>query len=275
MKVFLSYTRSKDQFLAVSSFRQYFAAELAIRSPGSTIFQDKERIEEGDHFPEVLENEIHAADVLLVLLSPAWLQSVWCRREFTLFTKDLGDHRRLHQILPVLWVDTPQVHPLADDPIAKTLAPIQSADWRHIRYGPWESPVNQRQVGELSQRALSLVTRSARHVVSGPPVHPQELSRPADSPAILQRIKMLMPELLEEMRTDLATQPLKREFVVLERNWVYWPNGNELIYYYDDHTDLDDKVRILENEGLIREITSNNTKRYLLSEQFAKHLGAP
>lgn len=84
-----------------------------------------------------------------------------------------------------------------------------------------------------------------------------------------------MPSLLAEMRQDLTAHPLRREFVVMKRSWSYWAKGNELFYYYDDHADLADKLRILENEGLVQEITYNNATRYLLSERLAEYLGAP
>jgi hypothetical protein len=96
-----------------------------------------------------------------------------------------------------------------------------------------------------------------------------------NSAAVLERMERLMPSLLAEMRQDLTDHPLRREVVVLKRCWVYPGKGNELIYFYDDHADLDDKLRILANVGLIQDITYNNIKRYVLSEQFAKYLGAP
>ena len=103
----------------------------------------------------------------------------------------------------------------------------------------------------------------------------QRLRRFPDRAAIFERMERLMPGLLAEMRQDLVEHPLRREFVVLERSWFYWANGNELAYYYDDHDDLDDKLRILENEGLIRDITYTNAKRFVLSEELADYLGAP
>ena len=63
--------------------------------------------------------------------------------------------------------------------------------------------------------------------------------------------------------------------MVLKRSWLYWAKGNELVYYYDNHPDLDDKLHILENERLVQDITFNNVKRYVLSEQLAEYLGAP
>ena len=97
------------------------------------------------------------SDVLLVLMSPAWLQSEWCRREFSTFTDDATDAARLHRILPVLWVDTPELNPRSLDLVARTMANISYADWRDLRYESWEESKNQRQIGKLAESAISLI----------------------------------------------------------------------------------------------------------------------
>ena len=88
------------------------------------------------------------------------------------------------------------------------------------------------------------------------------------------RLEQLMPDLLNEMRMDLAEHPLSREFVIMKRSWHYWAAGHELVYYYDDHAELENKLRILQNHSLIRDITYNNTKRYIFTEALARYLGA-
>jgi hypothetical protein len=176
MNVFLSYTRSKDQFGTVSTFCKHFAAELEMRSPGSTVFLDTMNIQDGDHFPEVLAAEVARADVLLVLLSPAWLQSEWCRREFSLFTENRSNQERLHKILPVLWVATPQAVGAPEDPVAQIFASVNHADWRDLRYGDWQSPENKRQVGALAERALAL------SIPAPAPNKPLPPHRPAPQP---------------------------------------------------------------------------------------------
>jgi hypothetical protein len=103
----------------------------------------------------------------------------------------------------------------------------------------------------------------------------QRLRRFPDRSAVFERMERLMPALLSEMRQDLAAHPLRREFVIMKRSWSYWAKGNELFYFCDDHLDLDDKLRILENEGLVRDITYNNARRYVLTEELADYLGAP
>jgi TIR domain len=157
MKIFLSYTRKKDQFQKVSSFRERLEHEVEMRSPGSRVFQDTEHLLDGSHFPEVLAAELKGADVLLVLVSPAWLQSEWCRREFSLFTDDATDSTRLHRILPVLWVDTPEMNSRSLDLVARTMANISYSDWRDLRYENWDDSKNQRQVGKLAECAIALL----------------------------------------------------------------------------------------------------------------------
>lgn len=99
-------------------------------------------------------------------------------------------------------------------------------------------------------------------------------SHPEDEELLFLRLEQLMPGLMEEIRKDLTAHPLKRHFVTLSRRWVYWASGDELVYYYEDHPELDDKVRILLNYGLIRDVTRDtNAKHYLFTEAFVRYFG--
>ncbi len=82
-----------------------------------------------------------------------------------------------------------------------------------------------------------------------------------------------MPDLINEIIDDVKENPLLREFILLERGWIYnYGNRKLLVYYYNDHEDLDNKIRLLENNDLVIDITYNNTKRYVLSEEFVEIL---
>jgi hypothetical protein len=85
-------------------------------------------------------------------------------------------------------------------------------------------------------------------------------------------LENLMPDLISEMRKDLTSNRLSREFVILKRSWIYSGKGHELCYYFDDHTDLENKLLILQNYGLIRDITYTDTKRYVITEELASYL---
>lgn len=86
------------------------------------------------------------------------------------------------------------------------------------------------------------------------------------------KLEKLIPGLIREMRKDLTSHPLSREFVILKKSWSYWAKGYELVYYFDDHPDLENKMLILQNYGLIQDITYNNTTRYIITEELASYL---
>jgi len=90
--------------------------------------------------------------------------------------------------------------------------------------------------------------------------------------ASYEKIERLMPALVKEMRDDLNKYPTKREFVILRRGWIYNSSGTFLAYYLDEHEDLEGKLRILENLGLIREITYNSVRRFVFQEKFVDYL---
>ena len=95
-----------------------------------------------------------------------------------------------------------------------------------------------------------------------------------DDELMFLRLEQLMPDLLDEIRKDLRERPLTREFVLLKKIRTYWPGGQEASYFYEDHPDLENKVRVLQNYALVREITFNDVKRYVLTETLARYLGA-
>jgi hypothetical protein len=89
---------------------------------------------------------------------------------------------------------------------------------------------------------------------------------------VFDRLERLIPNLLAEMRQDLAKHPLMRELVLLKRGWVF-NGGGVLVYFYDDHPELDSAFHLLENHGLVRNVTATNVTRYRISEDLAQYLG--
>lgn len=106
---------------------------------------------------------------------------------------------------------------------------------------------------------------------------PREMERRrspnADSDQIFTRLEHMMPDLFTEMRKDLNEHPLSREFVVLKKVWSYQGRGHELAYYFEDHPELENKLRILLNNHLIQDVTHTNVSRYIISEELASYLG--
>ena len=98
------------------------------------------------------------------------------------------------------------------------------------------------------------------------------LSKPSES--IFIDVEKLIPELLAEMRNDLFEHPFARELILMPKSAGYDgdPNNLILVYYFENHTWLRSKIRILENYALIYEITYNSTPRFVISEELAAYL---
>jgi hypothetical protein len=179
MKVFVSYDRAKDQFHAVSQFREHFANELNQLVPDSIVLQDTEYIGPGDHYPGRLANELAAADLLLIILSPAWLSRPWCRWEYRLFCNAERVRGRTPRVLPVLWVQTDELKRSATDAIARELAVIDFADWREVRHQEWTNPTLRKATAQLAARAKMLANDSPPLSVATADVFPPASDTPA------------------------------------------------------------------------------------------------
>jgi hypothetical protein len=130
--------------------------ELHFYDSEAEIFQDREFIQGGDHFPIVLAEQCRKSDVLMIYLTPSWLKSEWCRREFEIFTNNMTDAVRIKRVLPMLTVDTPQLSQDSDDPIARHLANIQYIDIRDLRHLKYDDPVKLRYIADVAKRLYQL-----------------------------------------------------------------------------------------------------------------------
>ncbi|MBD2693851.1 helix-turn-helix domain-containing protein [Anabaena catenula] len=131
-----------------------------------------------------------------------------------------------------------------------------------------DNPAKIVQVLEKIEKTLSEL-RVSRESVAKP-----RLLLPKVSDSIFLSIEKLIPELLADMKNDLHDHQFIREFVILSNKWVYNSDPNHMVhaYYFEDHPYLRNKLRILENYGLIYEITYNNVARFVISEELAAYL---
>ncbi len=156
MKAFISYTREKDAYdHVVSSFRDRLETELKLRKRSSAVFMDKSAIAAGMSFPAEIDTALANADVLIVLLSPAWLESEWGRRELKHFVEFKSNRGRFPAVLPLLWVtvDLDRYH---RDKLAAFLSPIQYRDWRDLRKRRWSTYALRNEMDKLADALFAL-----------------------------------------------------------------------------------------------------------------------
>jgi hypothetical protein len=160
MKAFISYTREKDSYdHVVSTFRDRLLNELKLRKRTSDLFMDKSLISAGANFSLAIDKALAESDVLIVLLSPAWLESEWCRRELERFVDFKSGQGRFPAVLPLLWV-TVDLKAYPNDQLVSFLTPIQYRDWRNLRKKKWDSFALRDELDKLAEALFALAKSS-------------------------------------------------------------------------------------------------------------------
>jgi hypothetical protein len=148
--VFMSYTNIKDLYGVVGQFRDHLEHELRQKTGNVslTVFQDKRDIHASDRWEQVLTEAITSARLLLVLLSPSWLRSKWCRREFELFLPE----RR--PVVPLIWdkvSDSDYENRPEEAKVLAQLRTYQILAWDDLKYEDWKSPAPNKAAGKLAE----------------------------------------------------------------------------------------------------------------------------
>jgi hypothetical protein len=130
------------------------------------------------------------------------------------------------------------------------------------------NPAKVIKVLESIEKTISNLKSSQKSVVKTSILFPKQ------SEEVFAKIEKLIPEFLVETRNDLCENPFMREFIIFSEKWIYNsdPNNDILYYFFEKHSYLRNKTRILENYGLVCESTYNDVSRFVISEELATYL---
>lgn len=93
--------------------------------------------------------------------------------------------------------------------------------------------------------------------------------------AVFQKVKAKMPELISEMRADLSKddQEFVREFFLVSKKWTMnYGETRRFTYFFEDHSNLEGKVQVLENYGFVLNVRPGPAKIYRMTEEFVDFL---
>jgi len=147
-EVFLSYTWSKNRHDEINDFHERLQNDFQNKcgDTAATIFLDKQNLHGGDAFDEVIENELEDCKLLLILISPTWLNSDYCNKEYRIF-KAHGNR----PIIPVLW-DTIIESQIKEEYLETyhELKKLNWITWDELQYENWESTNLKKATGKLA-----------------------------------------------------------------------------------------------------------------------------
>ncbi|QSQ24879.1 toll/interleukin-1 receptor domain-containing protein [Pyxidicoccus parkwayensis] len=140
----MSYTALKDVWGTVGKFHEHLEVELKKKTGDRDLvfFRDKSAIHAGDAFEKVIFDALDSAKLLLVLLSPTWLSSDWCKREYKLFREGSQRKGTNRPIVPVMWdrVSAEDAAHREEKKILAELSQLQIFEWNDLQYADWTSP---------------------------------------------------------------------------------------------------------------------------------------
>jgi formylglycine-generating enzyme required for sulfatase activity len=200
--IFLSYTRFDDTYEdgALSTLRERLEKALRFSSGEPLdIFQDVEDIKHGQNLHQRIEESLDEAMVFVPIITPSYLKSKWCRKEFERFLRREQQLGRGDLILPIYYQRVltlerarqgPQAASAAPDALVRELAPRLSVDWRDLRRKGLESQEIRMAVESIAERILEVL----EELEQAPPPAPPRVTPPSPPPSSPPRVTAPSPE---------------------------------------------------------------------------------
>lgn len=122
---------------------------------GDTIdlFLDKDDINWGDDWASKIDESLASTAFFIPIITPRYFTSAQCRREFQVFSNRAAKLGITELILPLLYVDVPELHDESSkDEMAALFRSFQWEDWRDLRFKGPATESYRRAVSRLAQR---------------------------------------------------------------------------------------------------------------------------
>ncbi|MEM8951805.1 MAG: SUMF1/EgtB/PvdO family nonheme iron enzyme [Pseudomonadota bacterium] len=176
-QAFLSYAHADDEFLdgGITWLRRELQRGMrALTGEPFEIFQDKDGIAFGEHWPDRIEDALVGARFLIPVLTPSYFSSLQCRAEAAAFLELEKQVGRQDLILPIYLIKADVLEEMdqrSSNTIAEVFYKRQYADWRDAAFDLRNSP-------RIKERAFNLAIQmkaaSERFAKDAPPIIPEQ-----------------------------------------------------------------------------------------------------
>ena len=162
-EAFVCYTHADDQLDGgrIQQMAKDLAGEFAAIS-GDTlvVVVDRSYLHVGDDWRDRLAEAVGNATFLLPFVTPRFFLSDECRRELEHFVRTAESLQRGQLVVPILYIDVPDLHTDESDAARQLVASRQYVPWTALRFEDRASSAYRRAIHELAKelwdRVLSL-----------------------------------------------------------------------------------------------------------------------
>ena len=160
-EIFLGYTRVKDFRGTVADFGAHLQRELQKKTGNDSleIFIDTKYIAPGELWSQTLEEKLRSAKMLIILLSPTWIHSEWCQREYRTFASQSLHMGISRPVVPVVWddVDPSDCRNAEELSLLTELRAHQFVPWGELQYETWASESLRKAIARLAVQLKPLL----------------------------------------------------------------------------------------------------------------------
>jgi hypothetical protein len=158
---FVSYSHPDDEYDEGAITQLANRLERALRAftgrSDLAVFLDREAIEWGDAWRARIEEGVGSSKALIAVVTPSYLASKECRREYEGFMSHPGANR---WFLPLYYIDVDDLD-TRDDPVSSAVRAAQYADWRDLREADATSGAVRKEIEALAKRIRDLLRQTS------------------------------------------------------------------------------------------------------------------
>jgi len=151
VNVFVSYRRAADFAKQLTEFVEQLEGYLRLHVAVARVFLDTKKIDVGDLFDDRIAAELEQTDVFIVVMTPTWYDSEWCREELMLFRGrwPAGNQR----VVVIEWVATDALETPGEDELEQYLHRVQrseTTDWKQLQHESKENAARRQRLADLA-----------------------------------------------------------------------------------------------------------------------------
>lgn len=203
---FWSYTHVDNEYSQgrINGLAELIKKEFAIRTNTDIdIFVDRTHISWGQDWRRRIDSGLSGATFFMPVITPRYFASQECRRELLAFAGNAKGLGVEELILPILWVDTPELLEDSQDEAVTLIRRMQYEDWRRLRLEDEKSTVHLsavfRLVSRLQEISAQVGTQPVTEANDPPPDVTEDRPTTLDTVAALEQAVPRWSEALTTM----------------------------------------------------------------------------
>jgi hypothetical protein len=230
---FWSYSRQDDEHdgHGVTRLAKHIMDEFALVTGETlTLFLDRTDIRWGEEWRRRIDASLAETTFFIPIVTPLYFKRPECRRELLSFVGQARSLGAIDLVMPILYVDVPDLTEDSADEACALVARMQHTDWRHIRLMAEDSADYRRGVNSLAVRLAEITDRyeqrNSPQVTEGTASSGDYLRRTTEEKAgedeegILDILGAVEPKIVSWKNILDDAIVLDRQYVILQKAFI-------------------------------------------------------